>query len=106
MDFKEIDLGEFGRNIFAKILKSTSTPGTYQDTIEECNHKGVQFTDESFPPEKKSLIYDWSDESDDIQDKVAEWAQFEWLRADQILELNDSEGVLSIFAGSISPHDI
>jgi hypothetical protein len=36
MDFKEIDLGEFGRNIFSKILKSTASPGTYQDTIEEC----------------------------------------------------------------------
>ena len=29
MDFKEIDIGELGRNIFAKILKATATPGSY-----------------------------------------------------------------------------
>jgi hypothetical protein len=30
----------------------------------------------------------------------------EWLRTEEILELNDNEGVLKIFAGTISPHDI
>lgn len=40
MDFKDIDIGELGRNIFAKILKSTATHGSYEDTLEECQWRG------------------------------------------------------------------
>ena len=106
MDFKDIDVGELGRNIFAKILKSTASPGTYSDVLEECKYRGTKYTDESFPPEKKSLITDWTDEADDIQEKVEEWGKFTWIRADEIPELNDDEGALAIFADAITPQDI
>ena len=66
MDFKDIDIGELGRNIFAKILQSTSTHGNSQDVIEECEYKGIQFRDESFPPSKESLINDWKDPNEEI----------------------------------------
>lgn len=97
IDFKEIDIGELGRNIFAKILKATASAGSYDDVLEECLWKGIKYTDESFPPEKKSLIYDWTDPSDDVQDKVEEWEKFTWVRATDIAELNDDEGQLAIF---------
>ena len=106
MDFKDIDMGEFGRNIFAKIIKATASGGSYMDTLEECEYKGVKYTDESFPPEKKSLIADWEDDAEDIQEKVETWNQFEWIRATDIEELNDDEGELKIFADEISPDDI
>ena len=106
MDFKEIDIGELGRNIFAKILKATATQGTYNDTLDECRYRGTQFTDESFPPEKKSLISDWNDPADDIQEKVEDWDKFVWTRSDDVEELNDDEGKLAIFADSITPSDI
>ena len=92
MDFKDIDIGELGRNIFAKILKATATPGSYNDILEECQFRGIKYTDESFPPDKKSLINDWNDKSDDVQEKVDLWAQFEWIRANEIEELNDEDG--------------
>ena len=106
MDFEEIDIGELGRNIFAKILKATATPGSFEDVIEECEYKGIKYTDESFPPKKKSLIHDWTDPSDDIQEKVEQWNEFTWIRADEIEELNDEEGELAIFADAITPSDI
>ena len=65
-DAADIDIGEFGRNIFAQILQSTSTAGSYGDILEECEQKGTKYTDETFPPEKKSLIQDWNDSSDDV----------------------------------------
>ena len=95
MDFKEIDIGELGRNIFAKILKATATQGTYSDTLDECRYRGTKFTDESFPPEKKSLISDWDDPAEEIQEKVEEWDKFVWVRADEVDELNDDEGPIS-----------
>lgn len=73
MDLSDIDIGEFGRNIFAKILKATAVPGTYEDVLEECQYKNVKFTDESFPPEPKSLIDDWNDEAEEVQEKVNSW---------------------------------
>merc|ERR1712166_14481 len=98
MDFKDIDIGELGRNIFSKIMKATATPGAYSDVLEECEYRGKKFTDESFPPEKKSLIPDWNDPDDEVQEKVDTWSKFEWIRAADIEELNDDEGELKIFA--------
>lgn len=106
MDFKDIDMGELGRNIFAKVLKATSTSGTYNDVLEECQYKNIKFKDESFQPEKKSLIADWDDPADDVQEKVDQWGTFEWIRAAEIEELNDDEGELAIFADAITPTDI
>jgi len=106
MDFKDIDIGELGRNIFAKLLKATATPGSYADILEECQYKGIKYTDESFPPEKKSLIADWDDPAEDVQEKVEPWSEFEWIRATDIEELNDDEGQLAVFADAITPSDI
>jgi len=106
MDFKDIDMGELGRNILAKVLKATSTQGAYTDVQEECEFRGVKFTDETFPPEKKSLMHNWEDPAEDIQEKVEEWGKFTWIRAAEVEELNDDEGELVIFADDITPSDI
>ena len=74
MDFENIDIGELGRNIFAMVLNSTSTHGEFQDAIEECKVSGKQYTDESFPPSKESLINDWEEEDDAIFEKVPLWS--------------------------------
>ena len=66
----------------------------------------MKFTDESFPPDKKSLINDWTDKSEDVQEKVETWDNFTWIRATEIEELNDDEGALAVFADSITPDDI
>ena len=62
-----------------------------------CIRHKVKYSDESFPASKKSLINDWNDEADDIQEKVPEWKDFTWIRASEIEELNDDEGVLAVF---------
>ena len=95
MDFSKIDMGEFGRHLFAKILKATASDGTYVDIMNEMVKKNSQYTDESFPPTETSLINDW--EEDEVQDKVRLWRQFEWIRAGNIPELNDQEGKLAVF---------
>ena len=66
MNFNEIDIGELGRNIFAKILKATSNSGSFQDVLEECEYRGKQYTDESFAPNKTSLINDWKDQAQEV----------------------------------------
>lgn len=97
MDTKNIDLGDLGRNLFARLLRATASDGTYDDIVAHCEKKKVKYTDDSFPPNKKSLIADWNDESDDVQEKVDEWATFNWIRASEIEELNDDEGRLAVF---------
>jgi hypothetical protein len=36
MDFKKIDMGELGRQLFAKILKATASDGKFNEIYEEC----------------------------------------------------------------------
>ena len=36
MDLNEINLGELGRQIFARLLKATASDGTYEDILYEC----------------------------------------------------------------------
>lgn len=91
------NLGELGRHLFAKLLRTTASDGSYEDMLQQCVLKKEKYTDHSFPPSKKSLINDWNDESEDIQSKVNEWSQFVWIRASDIEELNDEEGSLQIF---------
>jgi hypothetical protein len=50
------------------------------------------------------LINDWQE--DEVYSKVRLWRQFEWIRATQIEELNDSEGKLQVFANEVDPRDI
>jgi len=95
MDFKNIDMGEFGRHLFAKILRATASDGNYTDIMNEMVTKNEKYTDESFPPTEMSLINDWDE--DEVQDKVRTWSQFEWIRATEIEELNDEEGKLAVF---------
>jgi len=92
MNLKDINLGELGRNLFAKLLRTTASDGSFQDIMNNCHSKKIKYIDDSFPPDKKSLINDWNDESDDIQEKVQEWSQFTWIRCSEIEELNDDEG--------------
>lgn len=92
---KQIDMGELGRHLFAKIMKATATDGTYSEIMQHCAKTQDKYTDESFPPNETSLINDWEEE--EVQDKVRLWRQFEWLRANEIEELNDDEGKLSVF---------
>lgn len=106
MELKDIDLGELGRNLFAKLLRVTASDGSLDDMLEYCSKKKIKYTDDSFPPSKKSLINDWNDESDDIQEKVEEWSGFTWIRASDIEELNDEEGQLAVFADDVTPSDI
>ena len=74
--------------------------------MQHCVQNKKKYTDESFPPNKKSLISDWNDESEDIQEKVDEWNEFTWIRASEIEELNDDEGVLAVFQDDVTPDDI
>lgn len=74
--------------------------------VEVCQNKKIKYTDDSFPPSKKSLINDWNDPSDDIQEKVDEWGDMEWIRASEIEELNDDEGTLAVFQNDVTPSDI
>ena len=62
MDFSKIDMGEFGRHLFAKILKATASDGTYEDIMNEMVKKDSKYTDESFPPNETSLINDWEED--------------------------------------------
>lgn len=65
-DLKDIDMGELGRHLFAKLLRATASDGSLEDMMEYCEKKKKKYTDDMFPPSKKSLINDWNDESEDI----------------------------------------
>ena len=36
MNFSGIDMGELGRKILSKVMSSTSSYSTYDDTLDEC----------------------------------------------------------------------
>ena len=106
MDFKKIDMGELGRQLFAKILKATASDGKFVEILEECQLKQEKYTDESFPPNEFSLITDWDEEEDGVPEKARKWNRFTWIRATEIPELNDDEGKLAVFSNKIEPNDI
>lgn len=60
-----------------------------------------QFTDKVFAANKSSLIERGQTSVSNIP-----WNEIEWIRANEITELNDEEGALSVFAGGIQPNDI
>jgi hypothetical protein len=62
MDFSKVNMGEFGRQLFSKILKATSTDGTYAEIMSAVIKQGGEYTDESFPPNEFSLIQDWEED--------------------------------------------
>ena len=66
MDLKDIDMGELGRHLFAKLIRATASDGSLEDMMDYCCKKKIKYTDDMFPPAKKSLINDWNDESEDI----------------------------------------
>ena len=47
---EKFNLGELGRQIFAKLIRVTSSDGNYEDILYECKQNNQKFTDESFPP--------------------------------------------------------
>ena len=73
MDFKKIDMGELGRQLFAKILKATASDGKFTEILEECSLKKEKYTDESFPPNEFSLIQDWDCQEDGVPEKARKW---------------------------------
>jgi uncharacterized protein YmfQ (DUF2313 family) len=76
---KQIEMGELGRQLFAKIMKATASDGTYSEVMQETVKSKSQYTDEAFPPNETSLINDW--EETEVYGKVRLWRQFEWIRA-------------------------
>ena len=105
MDFSKIDMGEFGRHLFSKILKATASDGTFAEVMNAIQKTKGKYTDESFPPNEFSLIKDWEDY--DVQSKVREFRRIEWIRASECPDLIDKmEGELDVFKGGITPSDI
>ena len=43
VDFKQLDMGELGRHLFAKILKATASDGTFTEIYEECKLKNQPY---------------------------------------------------------------
>jgi calpain-15 len=105
MDFSKIDMGEFGRHLFSKILKATASDGTYSEVMTRMQKSGGKYTDESFPPNEYSLINDWEDY--EVQSKVREFRRIKWIRASEVPDLIDrQEGSLEVFKGGVHPDDI
>jgi len=92
--------------LFARILRTTASDGSFEDMMNYCIKHKKKYCDDSFPANKKSLINDWNDPADDIQEKVPDWKDFEWIRASEIEELNDDEGILAVFQDDVTPSDI
>lgn len=102
---EDIDMGEFGRHLFQKLLKTTASEVAYTDVLDHMQSKNAKkYTDETFPPNEHSLITDWDD--DEALDKVFTWRRFTWARATDIPSLNDKEGKLQVFSNKIEPSDI
>jgi len=100
MDLSDIDLGEFGRQLFLKILQETSTEGEIHELLKRCQEHQTQYYDESFPANRSSLITNWEDEM--VRDKVPKWKYFVWKRAVFIMDPDK----MCIFKDKIEPDDI
>jgi len=37
--FKDVDMGELGRNLFARLLRATSSDGSFEDLMAYCSKK-------------------------------------------------------------------
>lgn len=63
MGMKDINMGEFGRHLFKRLLKSTASSNGYLDVLEQLTEQGLEnYKDESFPANESSLITDWNEE--------------------------------------------
>jgi len=88
----------------------------FLNIIEKCKETNQKFSDKDFPPNKTSLITDWTEDNEEVREAIQEdWGGIEWKRAEDINELNDkAEGRLELFKkgkdgkGSIGiePNDI
>ena len=84
--FKDINMGEFGRHLFKKLLKATASASSYADVLEQVDEQNLtKYTDESFPPNEHSLINDWNEP--DVQGKVELWRNFEWTRCEEMRQI-------------------
>lgn len=72
----------------------------YEEVLTSCNAKSQKHTDAKFPITRASLI------DPGVTPPGPEWDGIEWIRADEIPELNDEDGELAVFAGAIDPDDI
>ena len=68
--------------------------------MNSCADGGDKYTDNNFPPAKKSLI------EAGVNPGKTPYGRMEWIRANNIAELNDDEGDLAIFADGVTPNDI
>ena len=78
----------------------------FTSIMETLRATGEKFHDDEFPAQASSLIVDWNDSSDDIQEIKDQWEKIEWIRAENITELNDNDEQLKVFQGKIEPNDI
>eukprot|EP00347_Sterkiella_histriomuscorum_P017724 403348238 len=104
MDFSSVNMGELGRQIFARLLKVTSSEGAFDDILYECQQSNQPYVDEQFPAANESLIKNWKDPL--VQDKVSTWKQFKWLRPHEIPVIQEGGVELAVFLDSIDPSDI
>eukprot|EP00347_Sterkiella_histriomuscorum_P016663 403352333 len=103
MNLTSLNIGELGRQIFARLLKSTASDGTLDDILYECEQQNEPYCDEEFPASNQSLVKNWRDPS--CQDKQ-NWKQFKWLRPQEITSIKTSGKEIGIFVDSIDPSDI
>ena len=87
-----------------RLLKSNAGGGEFWAKLASLGSN--KFDDPEFPAEKKSLITDWNEDNDDVRESAADWGTIEWIRCQEIPELNDAEGKLAVFKGGIEPNDI
>ena len=108
MDFTDIDLGEFGRQLFLKILRETSTEGEFQELFLRCRDWKEQFVDLNFPAARSSLISNWDEEDFDEETRRnhLKWKTFVWKRAAEINFKDDSKEGLTVFRDKVEPSDI
>jgi calpain-15 len=73
---------------------------SFEEAIRTCVANREMYTDESFPPQKTSLI------EAGVSPGTVPFGEIEWRRPHEIPELNDDEGELAIFADGVTPNDI
>jgi calpain-15 len=104
MDFQDIDLGEFGRQLFLRLLQETSTERTFEELYLRARELDEPFRDENFPTTRASLITNWDDErfDEEMKRQHLKWKSYVWKRSTEFL----NPDTLTIFQGKIEPNDI
>lgn len=100
--FENESQGEFNGFTLNRQAKSK-----FKQLIQQYQSSGEKFTDNDFPPHKKSLIRDWNENHEDVVDSANSWGNIVWKRPEEIEELmDDHDGKVELFKDSIEPNDI